>query len=217
MDTLVPGTRTTHDVLAERLERAAGSRPERNDPGGRWTATDTFLASTSRHLNAVIAVVVPAARHRLDDGRDRAREFITQARRLEAALFQVKARLYGSTYAVRRSWESVWADVRTEFDATWELEERLATDLAARHTDDDPDWGDRLYRAELKAPTRPHPYVPHQGVAGRVARRAALQVDRFWDAAEGRMAPEPIRHHDRSHDGRFTQYLLADPHLPDDD
>ena len=29
------------------------------------------------------------------------------------------------------------------------------------------------HTAELTAPTRPHPYIPHQGVPGRVARTLA--------------------------------------------
>lgn len=129
---------------------------------------------------------------------------------------QVKARLYGSTYAIGRTWSSVWDDTRIELDATRRLEEELCQALDEHREPDDPDWTEKLYRAELHAPTRPHPYVPHQGVRGRVARGVALRVDRFWDMAEGRMAPEPIRHHDRSHDGLITQYFLADPHFDED-
>ncbi|RJS46065.1 hypothetical protein D4739_07430 [Nocardioides cavernaquae] len=162
-------------------------------------------------------MVVPAARHRLPDGAERAREFIRQARRFEYAMAQVKAKLYGSTYAIRRTWDSLWSDVRREFEATWELEQALVNDLAEQHHEGDPDWGEELCHAELKAPTRPHPYVPHQGLPGKVARRVALRVDRFWDMAEGRMMPEPIRHHERQDDGRVAQYFLADPHLPDED
>lgn len=217
MDTLTAGAHTTYDVLSERLERAASTDPERNDPRSRYPVTDTFLASASRHLNGAVAVLVPAARKRLPDGSERGRELIHQVRRLEAAMAQVKARLYGSTYAIGRSWTSVWDDVRTEMAETRRLEEALCADLDAHCKEGDPDWSERLYQAELHAPTRPHPFVPHQGVGGRLARKVALQVDRFWDMAEGRMAPEPIRHHDRSKDGPIAQYFLADPHLPDDD
>jgi hypothetical protein len=217
VDTLTAGTRATYDVLMERLERAASTDPERNDPRSRYPVTDTFLASASRHVNAATAVLVPAARRRLPDGSARGHAFVAQVRRLEAAMAQVKARLYGSTYAIGRSWSSVWDDTRLELEATRRLEEELCRDLDERREADDPDWTDRLYRAELHAPTRPHPYVPHQGVGGRLAREVALRVDRFWDMAEGRMAPEPVRHHDRSHDGPLTQYLLADPHFDEDE
>lgn len=218
MDTLVPGMRATHAALAHRLAQAADAHPDvdPSHPRDQYPAIDTFLASASRHNAAVIAVVVPAARHRLADGRGRARDFVQQSRRFEQALNQVKAKLYGSSYAVRRSWPSIWADVRREFAVSCEMEQALVEDLAAARRTDDPDYGEELYHAELHAPTRPHPYIPHQGASGKVARAVALRVDRFWDAAEGRMIPEPLHHHDRSHDGKLTQYLLADPHLPDE-
>ncbi len=216
MDALTAGSRTTHDVLAQRLERAAATRPEPDDPRSRYPVTDTFLASASRHENAAIEVLVKAARRRLPDGEARGRVFIQQVRHLEAAMAQVKARLYGSTYAIKRSWESVWSDTRDELLTTRQLEQALCRDLDAARQEGDPDWAEELYRAELRAPTRPHPFVPHQGIAGRLARRVALRVDRFWDMAEGRMAPEPIRHHDRSRDGRFAQYFAADPHMSAD-
>lgn len=217
MDTLTAGTRATYDVLMERLEQAASTDPERNDPRSRYPVTDTFLASASRHVNAATTVLAPAARKRLPDGSARGHAFIAQVRRLEAAMAQVKARLYGSTYAIGRTWSSVWDDTRIELKATRKLEAELCRDLDERREPGDPDWTDKLYRAELHAPTRPHPYVPHQGVRGRLAREVALRVDRFWDMAEGRMAPEPVRHHDRSHDGPITQYFLADPHFDEDE
>jgi hypothetical protein len=53
-------------------------------------------------------------------------------------------------------------------------------------------------------------------VVGHLARAVARRIDTFWDSAEGRMVPEPVRHHDRDHQGPLTQYFLADPHLPED-
>ncbi|HEX8779898.1 MAG TPA: hypothetical protein VF728_01840 [Nocardioides sp.] len=219
MDTLVPGTRATIDTLRARLDRAAAAATSHDTdrPRDQYPPIDTFLASTSRHLGAVTSVVVPAVRTHLDDGAARAREFVEQCRRLEMALNQVKAKLYGSSYAVRRSWGSIWDDVREEFDETTRLETALVADIATHLHEQDPDWGEELYHAELRAPTRPHPFIPHQGARGKVARAVALRVDRFWDTAEGRMVPEPVRHHERSADGRLTQYLLADPHLPEDE
>ena len=217
VDTLVPGTTATHGVLADRLSAAAATRPDATHARDQFPATDTFLASASRHNAAVNEVIVPAVRDRVPDGDARAHEYLEQSKRLEVALAQVKAKLYGSTYAIRRSWESVWDDVGHEFKATWKLERALVNDLAAHRQPDDPDWGVELYHGELHAPTRPHPYVPHSGLRGRMARSVAVRVDKFWDATEGRMVPEPVHPHDRSHDGRFAQYFLADPHLPDDE
>lgn len=213
VDTLVPGMNATHDVLRHRLSKAAAASPDRRHPRDHYRAIDTFLASASRHQAAVLEVVVPAIRKRVPDGKERAHAFLHQNKELEVALAQVKAKLYGSSYAIRRSWPSIWDDVRREFEAIWRLERELGEQLELHRQDGDPDWGGRVYHAELHAPTRPHPFVPHGGLPGRIARTLALQVDRFWDAAEGRMIPEPVHPHDRDHDGRLTQYLLADPHL----
>lgn len=213
VDTLADSIHATHEVLAARLSDAQQSRPTRDLPRDRFRAIDPFLASTSRHVAAVNAVLVPAARRLLADGGDRTQALAQQSRRLEQALAQAKAKLYGSTFVVRRPWDSIWTDVERELDRQRELEEGLVGDLA--DVTDEPDraeLAERLYEAEQHVPTRPHPYLPHGGVAGRVARSIALRVDRFWDTAEGRMVPEPVRPH-RSRDGRMAQYLLADPQL----
>ena len=216
VDTLVPGMNVTHEVLRHRLSMAETASPDRQHPRDHYRAIDTFLASASRHHSAVLEVLVPAVRKRAPGGEERADEFVHQDKQLEIALAQVKAKLYGSSYVIRRSWRSIWEEVRREFETTWRLERELVEALDPHRHEDDPDWGERLYRAELEAPTRPHPFVPHSGLRGRIARRVALRVDRFWDAAEGRMIPEPVHPHDRDHDGRVTQYLLADPHIAEE-
>lgn len=216
-DTLAHSIATTHDVLATRLETAEASHPTLDRPRDRFPATDTFLASTSRHVAAANDVLVPAARRHLDDGARRAHDFTRQSRRLEQSMAQVKAKLYGASQSIRRPWPEIWADLHTQFDLLLTMEEQLVADLAEQT--DDPfrdDLAERVYHAELKAPTRPHPYVPHQGLPGKMARRVCLQVDHFWDATEGRMIPEPTRPHDRSQDGPITQYLLGDPHFEEE-
>lgn len=216
-DTLQHSIETTHDVLATRLETAEASQPTHDRPRDRFPATDTFLASTSRHVAAANAVLVPAARHHLTDGVTRAHEFSRQSRHLEQSMALVKAKLYGAAQAIRTPWGEIWSEVHEQFDLLLEMEEALVHDLAEQtETELCNSLADSVYRAELHAPTRPHPFVPHQGLPGRMARRVCLQVDHFWDTAEGRMIPEPTKPHDRSHDGPITQYLLADPHIERD-
>lgn len=216
-DKLQRSIRATHEVLDERLSTAELRRPTPTGPRDIYPATDTFLASTSRHLAAADSVLVPAIRHHLPDGREVAGRFVHATRDLEQAMAQAKAKLYGSVYAVQRPWRDIWSELHARFDAFMKLEEQVVADLVA-HTSDSfgSDLADRVYGAEVHAPTRPHPFVPHTGVPGRVARRICVVVDHFWDATEGRMVPEPVKPHDRGHDGPITQYLLADPHLPDD-
>lgn len=213
VDALADTLAETHDVLSRRLTEAESCRPTRERPRERMRATDPFLASTSRHVQAACAVLGPAARRHLPDGRRRAHDLAQQSRRLEGALSQTKAKLYGSTFVVRRPWDSIWDEVTQEFDAWWRLEQGLVDDLVATTSTADRDaLAERLFRAEKHVPTRPHPYLPHRGVPGRMARQVAVRVDRFWDTAEGRMVPEPVHPH-RSREGRITRYLLADPHV----
>ncbi|TIC89160.1 hypothetical protein E8D34_01275 [Nocardioides sp. GY 10113] len=200
----------THEVLGQRLAEAQASMPTRDRPRDRFPATDRFLAATSRHVAAANAVLVPEFAQHLENGRDKARGFTQQSKQLEEALAHTKAKLYGSTYDVKRPWRAVWAELGAAFEEYMVLEEDLVEALP--HDEHRNELAERLYRSELRAPTRPHPYIPHRGVSGRVARRVAVQVDRFWDTAEGRMIPEPVRP-EPQRDGRLTQYLLADPHI----
>lgn len=213
MDTLVSDTLETHKSLSERLATARGAQPriDPDHPRDHYPAIDTFLAAASRHNAAVVEVLCPAARKHLPDGADRAREYVERSRSFEAVLNQVKAKLYGSAYAQRGPWSRLWTAVEAELEEVWRLELALATDLA--EVDADVDWSEKLYAAESTAPSRPHPHIPHQGPAGTVARAVARRVDAFWDAAEGRMVPEPAPKRDRDSEGLLVQYLMADPHL----
>jgi hypothetical protein len=211
--TLAHDLESIHHDLEHRLAQASAARPDVRHPRDHYGAIDTFLAVASRHNAGMVDAIAPLA-HRLPGGHDLAVDFVHASRRYEEALALVKAKLYGSIYAVRRDWPSIWEDVRREFDTVVDLERRLVEMLLAEPSPED--LATRLHHATLRAPTRPHPFIPHQGVPGHVARMVARRIDQFWDTAEGRMVPEPVRHHDRDHQGRITQYLLADPHLPDD-
>jgi hypothetical protein len=195
-DTLDAAVHATHAVLTERLRSASAALVTASGRRDVYQLTDTFLASTSRHLAAVNAVLVPAAKKHLPDGTARARAVVRQCRRLEHALAQTKARLYGESHAIHRPWAEVWDNVGSEFEANIALERSLVDDLIGRL---DPPALDRLatrvYRTELRSPTRPHPYTPHTGLSGRISRRVWSSADRFWDVAEGRMIPEPVRAH----------------------
>lgn len=220
MITLAHDLDSIHHDLGHRLALAISARPDDRDPRGHYAPIDTFLAVASRHNAGMVDAIAPLVRGR-PDGHDLAHDYLLASREYEQSLAQVKAKLYGSTFAVTRPWSEVWDEVSVAFETVCALERRLAETLLEDAGDDGSpdgeDLGTRLHHAELKAPTRPHPWIPHQGVPGHVARMVARRVDQFWDTTEGRMIPEPVRHHDRSHQGPLTQYLLADPHLPDED
>jgi hypothetical protein len=213
--TLAHDLESIHHDLQQRLDVAAGARPDLRHPRDHYRAIDTFLAAASRHNAGMVDAIAPLVRH-LPGGHDLAHEYLAASRSYEESLAQVKAKLYGSTFAIDRRWPSVWDDVRRGLDTVCTLEMRLADALLAAEPDDPQDLGTRLHHSELASPTRPHPWIPHQGVVGHLARAVARRVDRFWDSAEGRMVPEPVRHHERGRQGPLTQYLLADPHLDEE-
>jgi len=217
-DLLTETIEENHRSLRQRLSAAEAKHPTADRPRDRYPLTDTFLAAASRHNAAFNAVILPEVRDHVTDGHVRAHDFTRQSKAFEVALAQLKAKLYGEAHAIRRSWDDVFKQVRGEADATWRMERALVAEL---QYDELPERRNEMVsqfdRAERHAPTRPHPYIPHQGVGGSAARHVALLVDKFWDMAEGRMVPEPVRVHDRSHDGKLAQYLLADPHFTDED
>lgn len=206
----------TQQSLEERLREATGRTTVRGKPRDTYARTDAFLAATSRHLAAVDEVLLPIVRKRLPDGPDRVHEYLQQARHLEVAMVLLKARLYGEAQTVRLPWPRVWRDVRTELEGHNEVERRMVSDLLPNlETEEHSALAHSVYRSEIKAPTRPHPFLPHTGFFGSVARKLWGTADRFWDAAQGRIVPDPVRPPSRehSHDSLMAQWLMAEPHF----
>lgn len=213
---LVVTVEATQQSLQQRLDEATHGAVRLSQPRERRGRTDAFLSSTSRHLAAVEEVLAPVARRELTDGGSRAKEYLHQARALELALATLKARVYGAVAATHIPWPEVWEDVRRELVRHNELERALVDDLVAAGDDAVHDeLADRLYRAELKAPTRAHPYLPHTGPLGVAARRIWAVADRFWDTTEDRLVPQPVRppSKEHAHDSLVAQYLIGEPRL----
>lgn len=213
---LVESTEQTHQHLAAGLESAASMRNVPGEPRKGFEYADTFLAATSRHLNAVESVLLPAAHKRLGD-QALVHDFVRASKDLEMALVNAKGREYGSAYAVTMRWPEVWAAVRAGLEHERALELELARRLSAEL--DEAEVGElveHLETSEPDAPSRPHPHAPHLGTRGRVARRVLHAVDSFWDTTEGRMVPEK-EHRPRKKPGLMGQYLLADPRFDEDE
>ena len=211
LDVLVEAT---HESLTSRLDEATHLRAAAGRTREDLARVNAFLAATSRHLAAADEALVPEVVRRLPDGRQRATDYLHEARLLEQALVRLKARAYGEQHAAHRPWTEVWHEVRRQLAAHNAEERELAGELSgvldreACH-----ELADRVYRAELRAPTRAHPYLPHTGFLGLTARRVWAVADRFWDSAEGRVIPPPLRPHpkDHSHDSLLLQYLVGEP------
>jgi hypothetical protein len=199
-DVLRRSIQQTHDGLAERLQAARAMSAPPEEPRQCHERIDVFLATASKHLHAVDAVLLAPARRQVPDGGQLVHDYLRSARDLEVVLAHVKAHEYGSVYETGYAWPGVWCDVRTSMFEHRRHEQVLAV---------------RLRNAEFAAPTRPHPYTPHTGLLGLVSRRVMHTADSFWDSVEGRMVPEP-RRAPKKEPGRFTQYLLGDPRFDEE-
>jgi hypothetical protein len=213
-DSLFLTVESTHRRLQERLDEALAPHRDPGRPRDGHSSTDAFLAATSRHLAAVEAVLLPTLCRTVPDGDVLARQYLQAARHLERTLSLVKARVYGEAHAVHMSWSRLWAVAKEQLTEHNRLEQEMVEKLIEH---DDPEHLDGLARkvfdAETRGPTRPHPYLPHTGFLSLVARRLWAMADRFWDHAEGRVIPEPVHPVRHRHDSLMSQYLVGDPHF----
>ena len=215
-DVLTGSIRSTHSQMAERLAAARAREAPADRPREGYERIDTFLATTSKHLHAVDAVLLPPVRKQVADGSHLVHDYLRSARELEVVLAHVKAHEYGSVYETSYAWPEVWSDVDEALGDHQHHERELGVRLTAALDDRELDrLTQRLHHAELAAPTRPHPYTPHTGLLGLVARKVMHAVDSFWDTVEGRMVPEPAPE-PKKPPGRIAQYFLADPRFDEE-
>jgi hypothetical protein len=213
---LVVTVEATHQSLEQRLDEATRPRRVNGYPQRDRARVNAFMAATSRHLGAVEEALLPEVARRMPDGHDRVKAYLREARLLEQALVRLKARLYGELHVAHAPWAEVWDDVRRRLAGHNEKELELIGDLTATlDREVAQSLADRVYRAELKAATRAHPYLPHTGLLGLAARRVWALADRFWDTAEGREIPPPVRPKpkDHSNDSLMSQYLVGEPRM----
>lgn len=179
-----------HTAIAATWQAAAHHRPTATDPHRPRQLADAFMVTTCRHLAAVYDGVLPAARAAASGDRSLAADYLHGCRELERTLHQLKAAMYGDTYAARANKGQLWRRLRlllyTHEAHETALLQRLTRDMTPEaHAI----LLDRLQRSQRHAPTRPHPYSPHTGVTGRLSNRIWSVLDAVWDRAECRFIP----------------------------
>jgi hypothetical protein len=213
---LIDYVRSSHDDLATRMEAARLMRGTRDDPRQERHRIDDFLGATCQHLHALDEVMLPAYA-KLPDGRSLCHDYTASVKHLEVLLYHVNAHEYGSTIEGSFDWSAVWDDVARAMADQRRHEELLARQLTEALEDDRlEEMADRLRRVEPVEPTRPHPHQPHGGFLGKVSRKMMRTNDAFWDAAQGRIVPEP-HHEPKKKPGLLGQYLLASPRFNDEE
>jgi hypothetical protein len=211
-DSLSLTIEATQRSLEERLGEALLPHHDSTRPRDHYAATDTFLAATSRHLAAIEGVLLHPVRRSVPDGHALVHDYLQAARHLEQTLALIKGRLYGEAYCIHLAWAELWDRAHSQLTEHNLLERRMVDQLIQHG---DPVMVDglarRMFDVESHGPTRPHPRTPHTGMLGLVARKMWSVADRFWDNAEGRVIPAPVRPAPHRHDSLMSQYIVADP------
>jgi len=200
MQTLLREVESRQTALLGFLERAANRDASAQQPGEMRVNADRFLAATSRHLAATAGVLLPAVKGQLASGGAEVRDFVRECKRLERTLVKAQAKQYGQAQSVSEPWSSVWSTVRDQLARTARAERRLVA-MLGEHLDGETEAGlrHRFASAVGSSQTRPHPHLPHTGLAGRVARRLCSRFDLLWDELQGRVTSEarpPLRNPD---------------------
>ena len=211
-ESLAMSVEATQRALERRFHDAVAPHRDQQRPRDHYAATDTFVASTSRHLAATEAVLISHVRHTVPDGARLSHDYLVAARGLEHSLVRIKGKLYGEAHLIHLTWPALWLDARARLDEHNRQEAHLVEQLL-QHGDPVTieALARRIFEVEAHGPTRPHPRTPHTGLLGSAARKMWALADRFWDAAEGRVIPEPVHPRPRRHDSLIAQYLVADP------
>ncbi|WGL51456.1 hypothetical protein P5P86_16000 [Nocardioides sp. BP30] len=200
----------TYDGLADRLDAAAQVTCSADHSRRGCPPIDMLCACVSQHLHAVDEVLLPCLPMQRDTHDYRAAEH-----EMAIVLSHVKAHEFGSSYETGFSWSRVWDAVLDAMVALRREEEAVVLRLGDLLNDDElRTMTDQLEHREPYEPTRPHPYLPHRGTGGQVARRVMRVVDGFWDATEGRYVPAPVKVV-RKPPGRVSQYFMGNPRIGD--
>ncbi|HET7311113.1 MAG TPA: hypothetical protein VFJ17_07285 [Mycobacteriales bacterium] len=172
----------------------------------------------SAHLAAVARTIRPVASRRLDEPAAVLRDITRRDVELERMLRIAERRHSGDALAagldtarLRRSLlERLTTHAEAEHARLAALGERLSVDEQRA-------LADSYLDALAKAPTRPHPHLPHDGVVGAIAFRVEAVRDRLLDTMDGRHVPLPRAPHESRTPGRWGSYLLGQMQPPGDD
>jgi hypothetical protein len=192
------------DELADAHQRAVAAL---DDPGVNSLVAVAWAAG---HLAAVARVLYPAAVQILPQGRDRAQKQLAVDHRLQQDLWRLDRLLTGDARLKGRSVGDVENAVRRGLQEHVTGAHRLIADLqAALGRPAQQDLEEELAVALRDGPTRPHPYTPHDHVAGRRTFWFWGAMDRTRDLLDSRSVPTPHRVAVPRPLGRWGAYLLG--------
>jgi hypothetical protein len=164
----------------------------------------------SAHLAAVGRTITPLATRRLGEPAVALREGHRRDLELERMLRIAERRHSGDVLASGLDAERLRTAIVIRLDAHAELEHARLDALAEMlDADEQRALAETYLDALVKAPTRPHPHLPHHGVTGAIAFRVDAVRDRLMDTMDGRHVPLPRTPHQPHTPGRWGSYLLG--------
>ena len=164
----------------------------------------------SAHLAAVGRTITPVATRRLGETAAVRREGHRRDLELERILRIAERRHSGDMLASGLNGERLRTSILSRLDAHAEIEHTRLAALADLLDDEEQRALAEAYVDALKkAPTRPHPYLPHRGLSGAIAFRVNAARDRLLDTMDSRHVPLPRAPHEARRPGRWGSYLLG--------
>jgi len=145
------------------------------------------VAWLSAHLATLTTVVIPVARHALSTEGTLLTRHQRHVHAVEHDLRRLHGRLSGDSAMAHLSVEHVHADLLEHLRAQRDAQLQVATRLQATLPADA--WSElvgRYTRQGLRAPTRPHPHLPHGRIGGPVAQHLTRAADRLLDVLDSR-------------------------------
>jgi hypothetical protein len=171
----------------------------------------------SAHLAAVARTISPAARS-LGESPAAVTEIRRRDLELERMLRVAERRHSGDALAAGLDAERLRDVLVDRLDRHAETEHaRLAALAGSLSREEQAALATRYLDALAKAPTRPHPHLPHAGVAGAVAFRVEAMRDHVHDTLDGRHVPLPRAPRVMARPGRWGSYLLGRMQASEDD
>jgi hypothetical protein len=202
---------TMSDLVAAHYERidAAMRHAEQaahNGPAEAHAAYDEVVAELTRHLFAMEAAVLPIAAHALHGQDAQLRSQIDRLRELEAVQLELDHvrdtgaadALWGQLVKLLAQHRAAETRILTELDAGMDEKTRAVV-------------VDRLNRAWLASPTRPHPHAVRRLSVTRALYRIFGLWDRILDVLDSRVIPELPAQPRRPADSKWDGYVLGRP------
>jgi hypothetical protein len=171
----------------------------------------------SAHCRAIEHVTFPAARHILQD-KVAVKRQLKLARDLEHHLLRLHQAVNGDSHAVGLPLDSLATAVRRRLEEHLEQAGRLVDDVREALTT--AEWEALVLRhhvALADAPTRPHPYAPHSGLAERIAFVVGGALDRLMQTLDSQTVaalPAPTSPPRSDADAARPRRLSAVPNEP---